>query len=175
MTALLSNQLPEGLGVLLHPVGDVDFVGAVSREGRVQGEDSVFGELLQLLLVDVVLVLVAATEEQVRLADGFALLLLPGAFLDEPPERGQTRPRADHDDRGLRSIREPELRPANEAGDLEARVAVRDHGLQPGCGHPLVCPARLCGVLDNDRGDVDPVFVDSRGGGDGIETGLQAG
>jgi hypothetical protein len=81
VSSLLADQLPESLGVLPHSVGDVDFLGPVSRERGVKGEDAVVGELLQLVLVDVVLVLVSAAEEEVGLADGLALLFLPEAFL----------------------------------------------------------------------------------------------
>ena len=66
VSSLVPDQLPESLGVLAHSVGDVDFLGAVPREGGVKRQDPVFDELLQFLAVEVVHILMSEKEHSVK-------------------------------------------------------------------------------------------------------------
>lgn len=74
-----------------------------------QCDDAIGGILFQLITVDEINIFVAAPEEEVGLAHGLALLLLPSSLLNEAPEGGQASAGADHDHGGLGSIGQSEL------------------------------------------------------------------
>lgn len=77
-----------------------------------------------LFLVEEVLGLGPATEEEDGLANGLASSRLCGAFLDEGAERSNTGPWADHDDRLGWVGRQLEVRVADVDGDVDTIVFI---------------------------------------------------
>mmetsp|Transcript_30670 Transcript_30670/g.51645 ORF Transcript_30670/g.51645 Transcript_30670/m.51645 type:complete len:281 (+) Transcript_30670:82-924(+) len=94
------HQLSELLRVLHHAVLHVHLLPPLPRECRHQVTDgAVLSHCLQLLLVEIVLVAVAAPEEEPRLAGGLVGVGFDGrpTSLQEPPEGRDSRPGPDHD------------------------------------------------------------------------------
>lgn len=91
------DELPHEFGIFRQQMLHVDLVTLVARERHVQfGQRAVAHVLVEFILVEIVLGLLATTIVQDGLAHLAALFLVEVSLLNEAAERRQTRARTDH-------------------------------------------------------------------------------
>mmetsp|Transcript_85706 Transcript_85706/g.242694 ORF Transcript_85706/g.242694 Transcript_85706/m.242694 type:complete len:245 (+) Transcript_85706:595-1329(+) len=168
---LLHQRAVHALGLRLDLVLDVDLVGAVAREGWAQvGEHPLLRELLQLVAQDVVLLPVAAAEEQPHLPGALRAMVLdvPVALLGEREEGRNTGARTCHHHGHLRL---PELEGARRDGAVDgehARGLVGVHALEVvRAGADLLLPLVVLERVGDD-GELDAARGGARRRSDGI-------
>lgn len=175
MSIICMDELPQLLLVFLQKMLHIDLLLLVSGKGHVKLRQHACPlKFLQFLLVQEVFVAMATAKVKYRLTNILSLLFLPGSLLNEAHEGGDTSPGTNHDHRVTGFERQPELGSPDVHwnGGL---VAVISHmfALQPVGGDTFEDSSSFGVVLDHHCTDVDAVWMNLAGGGDGVVPSLK--